>query len=54
MIKKNFKGRCEKRYSDKGQGVLKVYNDTQDELKLELENLKTQVVDIATNDFLER
>ena len=40
--------------SEIGLALLKVYNDTQDELKLELENLKTQVVDIATNDFLER
>ena len=40
--------------SEIGLELLKVYNDTQDELKLELENLKTQVVDIATNDFLER
>ena len=34
-----------------GLELLKVYNDTHDKLKLELEDLKTQVVDIATNDF---
>ena len=34
-----------------GLELLKVYNDTQDKLKIELEELKTQVVDIATNDF---
>ena len=34
-----------------GLELLKVYNDTHDKLKLELEELKTQVVDIATNDF---
>ncbi len=34
-----------------GLELLKVYNDTHDKLKLDLEDLKTQVVDIATNDF---
>ncbi len=37
-----------------GIELLKVYNDTHDKLKLDLEDLKTQVVDIATNDFNER
>ena len=50
--------------SEIGLELLKIYNDTHDKLKLELENLKikdelklkleelkTQVVDIATNDF---
>ncbi len=34
-----------------GLETLKVYNDTHDKLKLELEELKTQVVDITNNDF---
>ena len=34
-----------------GNELLKVYNETQDKLKMELEDLKTKVVDIATNDF---
>ena len=34
-----------------GLELLEIYNNTQDKLKIELEELKTQVVDIATNDF---
>ena len=37
--------------SENGKKLLEVYNETQDKLKIELENLKTQVVDIDTNNF---
>ncbi len=49
-----FKEKNIKPNSKVGLELLKVYNETQDKLKMELEDLKTQVVDIATNDFLER
>ena len=52
MIKKNFKGRCEKRYSDKGQGVLKVYNDIQAKYILLLEN-NTEIKKIQCNVLLD-
>ncbi len=37
-----------------GKELVKLYNDTQDKLNKELEGLKSQVIDIATNDFNER
>lgn len=52
MIKKNFKGRCEKRYSDKGQGILKVYNDIQAKYILSLEN-NTEIKKIQCNVLLD-
>ena len=52
MIKKNFKGRCEKRYSDKGRGVLKVYNDIQAKYILLLEN-NTEIKKIQCNVLLD-